>query len=191
MLSPWRPRTAWEEESAEDTKWDRQLPLETPQRSANQGAAPAAAATPTDTRRVAATAAGSKDMEDLDSIESRSPVVSDDEEWYKPMNIEVKVRSLNGEIVARMVCRLHDRMYVDPSLGSIHNSAQAYRRKTEDGSYVDGEKVAAVCGPRRWQSLYHLGRDAGGNRKSRASLTIAPTDGSHLHAPPELNLFSA
>ena len=59
------------------------------------------------------------------------------------MNIEIKARSLNGDIVARTVYRIDDNMCVDPSLGSIHNLAQSYRNEVFDGRYVDGEKVYA------------------------------------------------
>ena len=86
----------------------------------------------------------SEESEDRGSKRGRSPDVSSpEEEWYKPMNIEITVRSLSGDIVAGTVYRIDDKMYVDPSLGSIHHLAQAYRRRTEQGGYVDGEAVYA------------------------------------------------
>ena len=76
--------------------------------------------------------------------ESQGTDVSAEEKpWYAPMHIEIKIRSFGGDIIARKVHIIDDSMCIDPSLGSIHDLAQAYRRKTAQGKYVDGERVYA------------------------------------------------
>ena len=70
--------------------------------------------------------------------------VSSEEEWIEPMDIEIKIRNaMNGDLIVSKVHSISKNMRVDPTLGSIHNDAQALRRRTEQGRYVENHKVYA------------------------------------------------
>ena len=68
--------------------------------------------------------------------------VSSEEEWIEPMQLEIKIRNQKtGDLIISKVHSIGKNMRVDPTLGSIHNDAQIFRRRTEQGSYVENDKV--------------------------------------------------